>query len=249
MLFISGEAANGDGAGDVAERGACIRAACHGAATVRRPESSPPVLAQALLERHETPQAAGLEAAGFLRLGELAYLAWTNGSSAPVVEAPPGIELASFSSLSGDERDELLVRILKKTYIETQDCPELCGLRDARDVLDSHRAVGAHDPNLWWLLFDGDPSSGGEPEGCMLLNPCPEQDSVELVYLGLAPALRGRGIAAHALAVGLHAMRARPEARLTCAVDTRNTPAMRLYDRFGFERIGGRVPFVRAIGS
>ena len=34
----------------------------------------------------------------------------------------------------------------------------------------------------------------GAPAGCMLLNRCPEQRVVELVYIGLAPGLRGRGL-------------------------------------------------------
>lgn len=34
---------------------------------------------------------------------------------------------------------------------------------------------------------------------------------------------------------------------LTCAVDTRNVPAMRLYRRLGFVRFGLRLPFVRGL--
>jgi ribosomal protein S18 acetylase RimI-like enzyme len=36
---------------------------------------------------------------------------------------------------------------------------------------------------------------------------------------------------------------------LTCAVDTRNAPAMRLYHRLGFERFATRIPLVRALSS
>jgi ribosomal protein S18 acetylase RimI-like enzyme len=34
---------------------------------------------------------------------------------------------------------------------------------------------------------------------------------------------------------------------MTCAVDTRNIPATKLYRRAGFERVGLRMPFVRAL--
>lgn len=264
MLFVSGARPEGEEPADVGYRAACIDAACrhvavHGAEGgkgVRRPA----VLAQALLEPDEAAQAAGLTAAGFSRLGGLAYLAlrrgqggFVAGGSAPAM--PEGVTVRTAASIARDRRDGLLTGLLDQTYVETLDCPELCGLREARDVLESHRAVGVHDPNLWWVAFGPDAADGGsgaesrQPIGCMLLNPCPEQDAIELVYLGLAPGARGRGVARWLLDHGLRSVSMRPESRITCAVDLRNGPAMRLYQRAGFARLGERTPFVRGIRS
>ena len=76
-------------------------------------------------------------------------------------------------------------KALERSYVDTLDCPELCGLRVVDDVLESHRSVGVFDPGMWWLVMAED-----EPEGCMLLSACPEQNAVELVYLGISPRLR-----------------------------------------------------------
>lgn len=263
MLFVSGPWPGGERPEDVAERTACIEQACrhvgsHGGAG-RGGQRPPAVLAQALLEPGETAQEAGLLAAGFMKVGTLAYVALRRERggfvSGPPVPAPVGFELKQVGAIAAEERERLLAGVLEETYIETLDCPELCGLREARDVLESHRAVGSHDPNLWWLVL-GDASAGGgpggggggRPMGCMLLNPCPEQDCVELVYLGLSPSIRGRGVARWALDHGLRAIAGRRESRITCAVDVRNAPAMRLYEGLGFKRLAERTPFVRGIG-
>ena len=77
----------------------------------------------------------------------------------------------------------------------------------------------------------------GEPAGYLLLTPCPELESLELVYLGLGPSLRRRGVASALLSRGVASVadkRVRGLRSLTCAVDTRNTPALRLYARHGF---------------
>lgn len=157
---------------------------------------------------------------------------------------------------SAAEADRVLVEVLERTYEETKDCPELCGLRAAGDVLESHRAVGTYDPSLWWLVYEGERAMG-----CLLFNVSPEHSSVELVYLGLAKGLRGRGLGAVLLTRGMrhlfgHSLEAgEPSARpvvgvggVTCAVDTRNTAAMKLYRRAGFGRFGLRVPMVLSAG-
>jgi ribosomal protein S18 acetylase RimI-like enzyme len=136
----------------------------------------------------------------------------------------------------------LLSKALERTYEETMDCPELCGMRVVGDVLESHRSVGVFDPGMWWLVMDS-----GEPEGCMLLSACPEQNAVELVYLGLSPRLRGRGLGSSLLMMGVQSLTGRPEKMLTCAVDTRNAPAMALYRRCGFQRFAVRVPLVLSL--
>jgi ribosomal protein S18 acetylase RimI-like enzyme len=83
------------------------------------------------------------------------------------------------------------------------------------------------------------------------LNPCPDQQSIELVYLGLSPALRNQGLGSRVLRQGLAAALAhrlgRHAEEVTCAVDTRNAPAIALYQRFGFASFTQRVAFVKRV--
>jgi mycothiol synthase len=267
MLFVSSEEEpirprRGGGSGSsecevaafaLRQRVALVTAACRHLRTVPAPGcdgcpapgAEPAVtLAQSLLEPEETAAIASLSAAGFRRLGDLAYMhrniprhAPARGLSVPVW--PDGMAVRRLSEIPAREHSPLLLRALERSYIDTLDCPELCGMRRVQDVLDSHRSVGKFDPALWWVAFQSD-----QAEGCMLLTPCPEQHAVELVYLGLSPPLRGCGLAASLLKMGIAELAGRREHTLTCAVDLRNTPALKLYERAGFERAAVRVPMV-----
>lgn len=201
-------------------------------------------LAQALLEPGDDLILSAMLSAGFSRIADLAYLKRPNAPRPPRAPAPPelpeGVRLHRWRK--GD--DHRLLQALDRTYEDTLDCPQLCALRDTRDVLDSHRATGVFDAAYWWIITEND-----RPEGAMLFNPCPAQQHVELVYLGLSPRLRGRAIAAPLLDFALASIaHKRREPTVTCAVDTANAPALRLYDRAGFEPFGRRIALVRKIG-
>jgi len=216
-------------------------------------------LAQTLLSPGEHAAARAFVHGGFHELSRLAYL------SRPVPQPsefdgytpwqlPEGVRAVSLSDFAPDfegSRDRLLAG-LTRSYEQTLDCPELCDLRKPEDVLDSHRSVGRFDPKWWWIIEEH-----GQAEGAMLFTACPELGSVELVYLGLSPALRGRGIAKvlmrsgmRELAFGLNlkSARGRQRGNLTCAVDLKNDPARGLYRSLGFQMTAERIAFVRAIG-
>jgi len=197
-------------------------------------------LAQGLLEPEEADLARAYEQAGFLRIGTLHYLrrAWKDISDDPGARWPEGVEVRRWRN--GDEA--ALMRALERSYEQTLDCPELCGLRELGDVVESHKSTGRFDPSLWWLVLHG-----GAPAGALLLSPCPDQGHTELVYLGVAPELRGVGVAGRLLRMGLGTLAERRQRTVTCAVDARNDPAMRLYTRHGFERFGERLAFVRGL--
>lgn len=253
MLFIS-EPVRGlaEGPEAVGERRACIDAACehlgiHNAARVR--------IAQALPEPEERWALEAFFGAGFRRVGNLVYLRAEppalRGKARADENWPAGITVQRVSDIGGlgssKERERVdgeLMQALEDSYIDTLDCPELCGLRTTDDVLDSHRSTGSYDPAWWWLV-----RLDGRPCGAMLLNRCPDQKSVELAYLGLGPQARGKGLGKQLLAFGLERVRkANPGWVMTCAVDERNTPALRLYASLGFEPHARRCALVRPIG-
>lgn len=290
MLFVSGPARSGStwfasarrkaasGTDDQGERIAVIRTACDALSKGSGSDAPGVALAQALLESREREAAAALRTAGFMQLGELAYMRLALSSTPKAVELapasgiqwPPGVQVRSVESLLAEgwdsqRVDEALSLALERTYVDTLDCPELCGLRSVRDVLESHRAVGVHHPAFWWLLFD---EHG--PQGCALFSVCPEQDSIELVYLGVSPAIRGHGVGRSLFKLGLSELYQRAIYRgdefegastspttprvaglggVTCAVDTRNQPAVKLYRSLGFQRFATRVPLVKRLES
>lgn len=219
---------------DTAELSAVIDGACSGLADVR--------IAQALLDPGETPAERAFLGAGFVPVGRLAYMRRSLGARAqplPTDAPPEGLTIRSW--VPSD--DAGLVAALDATYIDTLDCPELCGMRLTSDVLESHRSTGVFEPDLWTMV-----EQEGRIVGVMLLNPCPDQGSVELVYLGLAPEVRGKGLGRLLMRRGLAQLAGRRERTIACAVDERNTPARRVYGAMGFIDFAHRAAFVRPLG-
>lgn len=251
MLFISEPLAGEPEAPEAKhERVACIHA---GVNHLRAFHARDVGLIQALPEPEESWTVEACDDAGFIRVGNLTYmrcpplkareaqrLSPMAGHDAPW---PPGVEIIRASDLPPSELDELLGEALEATYVDTLDCPELSGLRAKADVIDSHRSIGQYDPAMWWLVM-----LERKPRGCVLLSACADQRATELVYLGLAPPLRSMGLGKRLLAMGMQvARRVHPGWGMTCAVDERNVPALRLYQRLGFVGIARRVAMVRPI--
>jgi len=234
------------------ELAALIRRACDALSA-----SGNVTLAQALLDPTEEADRRSLtafELAGFTSVGTLAYMRrdtparhWLGGGlgdSQGKVSAHDGwpADFTPRRYISADE--PALIDALERTYINTLDCPELCGLRTTPDILESHRATGRFDPNLWWVL-----ESRGRVEGVLLLNPSPEQSAIELVYLGLAPPARGLGLGKKLLALGLEKIAGRRERAVNLAVDERNIPALRVYETLGFRAFARRAALVKVIAA
>jgi len=199
-------------------------------------------VAQALIPDKDLSVGAAFERAGFWRLASLQYLKReVRDSDRTLEDGPPGdVELVPWRET--DDRE--LSEALERSYEGTLDCPELCDLRDTSDVIASHRASGHWDPDMWWVV-----RRDGAPAGAMLFNPAPELGTIELVYLGLAPPLRGVGVGRRLLRWGLGGFVERLERSVTCAVDERNAPARSMYARLGFRAFERRTAYVRALGE
>jgi ribosomal protein S18 acetylase RimI-like enzyme len=192
--------------------------------------------AQALLENEDTYQQRLLEEFGFHRLTTLRYMqracAW------PPWDWPKtsGVEWIAYEQASREE----FGRTLMATYVESSDCPELTGIRPVEEVLASHRATGPFDPRLWELV-----RVEGRIAGCILLSELTFGPLLEIVYLGVVPELRGRGVGALLMRRALRHAQLRGAAELMVVFDARNSPAGRLYERFGFEQVSEREAYVR----
>ncbi|MGH7213261.1 MAG: GNAT family N-acetyltransferase [Tepidisphaeraceae bacterium] len=195
-------------------------------------------LGQVLLDPEEKSAQRLYAACGFRQLAELLYLQrLIRGTDTQCPEpAPQGMEWQTY----GPDTHALFARAIASTYENSLDCPALNGLRDIDDVIAGHKATGEHDPRLWVSLVQQ-----GRPQGVLLLSKTPRTDSLELVYLGLAPESRGRGIGDLLMRRAITSAADRELSRLTLAVDSRNAPALKLYYRHGMHRITSRLALLR----
>jgi mycothiol synthase len=193
-------------------------------------------LAQVLLEPADATSRRLYEGRGFGHVAQLIYL-----QAAPRRKAPPPPLPAGFHWLGyGPETHAHFAACIARTYQQSLDCPVLNGLRDMEDVLAGHKSSGEFDPRLWGMLCEGD-----DPRGVLLLSKMQPADSLELVYLGLTPEARGRGIGDLLMRQALATAAAEGASRLSLAVDSGNAPALKLYYRHGMQRVGAKEALMR----
>ena len=134
-------------------------------------------------------------------------------------------------------------RCIERTYIDSLDCPRLNGRRDINDIIDGHKAAGEFDPELWMLLSDLD----GTDLGVLLLNRLQGRAGYELVYIGLTPEGRGKGLADCLIRTALNALSAEGGGQIVTACDASNAPARKLYHRHGFGQLYARRALVKEL--
>ena len=208
-------------------------------------------LAQVLLDPNDRASHRLYEARGFGRVAELLYLqtALRRKAAAPP-PLPPGFTWSHYRP----ETHDRFVAAIAESYRQSLDCPSLNGLRDMDDVLAGHKASGEFDPALWFLLGESDgPASGsGAPpasRGVLLLSRAQPGDALELVYLGLTPSARGRGLGDLLVRQALATTAALGASRLSLAVDSQNGPALKLYYRHGLQRVASKLAMMRLLND
>lgn len=197
-------------------------------------------LAQVLLDPSDVRLADLYSQWGFARLAELIYLHSYIARSVQDQPLPPPYRWRTYAP----ETHELFARTIVRTYQQSLDCPALNGLRSIEDIIAGHKAAGEFDPAMWFLLCQGK-----SPLGVLILSPVFNADSVELVYLGLVPEARGRGLGQWMMRHAATATAARRRCRLTLAVDASNRPALRLYWQHGMQSVVRRVAMLRDLRS
>jgi ribosomal protein S18 acetylase RimI-like enzyme len=175
-------------------------------------------------------------------MAELQYLQAEVRRTFPAPALPDGFDWITYAPAVHATFASTIVQ----SYRDSLDCPGLNGLRDIEDVIAGHKASGSEFDPMWWFLL----RERGEPRAVLLLARTAAHGTAELVYLGLVPPARGRGLADAVMKQALHTVAAsRSATTLALAVDAGNAPALRLYHRHGMRRIGSKVALMRQLQS
>jgi len=190
---------------------------------------------EALVAEPGAVTATCLNRSGFRRLTQLIYL--QRRASIPPLHDKRATSLDWINYTP--ERQALFVEALERSYVDSLDCPELCGLRPTPEVLMGHRASGDFDPTRWFVAC-----RNGAPVAVLLLSALPEGATIEIVYMGVAQVARGSGVSDAVLRRAVDATIDSGATSLTLAVDSRNIPARGLYARWGFVEIARRDAWI-----
>lgn len=193
-------------------------------------------LAQALIDTADPSIPTLYHSCHFKTMAELIYLQANLHRPMPLPSPPEHFAWQTYTPALHRQFSETIL----ESYRDSLDCPSLNGMRDIEDVIAGHKAAGVHDPSLWFMLTEN-----GHSRGVLLLSPSPQSDAMELVYLGLCPSARGRGLSDLMMRQALAMTLQRKVARLSLAVDSRNTPAIKLYHRNGLQRICSKLALMR----
>ena len=199
-------------------------------------------LAQSLIPPEHPLEAEAFEAGGLSRIATLTYME----RSVPrrkerfEEELPSGLRVETYRPHLRSRLEALLA----ETYQDTLDCPGLSHLRRTSDVVDGHIRSGIFKPEGWHFLMKND-----TPVGISTMNVSKTKESIELVYLGLTPQMRGHGTGRALMAHALREISGSPQKTVVLAVDDSNDPARRIYEHFGFRSTARRHALVRSLDA
>ncbi|MFN0020356.1 MAG: GNAT family N-acetyltransferase [Pirellulaceae bacterium] len=202
-------------------------------------------LCQALLAKGQEHACAALAAAGYQHPADLLYMTCESQQFPKLAPEFPGFLLRPFQP--GNEAD--LAQLIDETYISTQDCPSLNGLRSTLDVVHGYQHVGEFRPDRWLILESSSTLSTPRPAGCLLLSRHFPHRTMELIYVGVVPAFRQQGLG-RKLTQQAQWLAAQDECeRLVLAVDAANGPAVAMYSSAGFWAWEERAIWVKDLNS
>lgn len=144
----------------------------------------------------------------------------------------------------GDPQSASFLKLLSLTFLNSQDCSAISGHQDYADMVRGYLATGDSGAK-WWRVFRQD----GETVGCCLLSEHRSSSQLEVVYIGMIPAARGKGLARLALQEALQIARSIGMTSLIAVVDQDNQPARRMYRSLGFTRTETRVSRIRLLAG
>jgi ribosomal protein S18 acetylase RimI-like enzyme len=189
---------------------------------------------QALVSPEAKDNVTVLLAAGYEVLADLLYLKLDLDDEGAPDEGDADLTWRRY----GQYTEEQLGQIVLASYEGSLDCPRLAGVRRIADVIAGHKSTGVFRPETWWVA-----ERSGSPAACILVNDSITPGMAEVVYMGVAPAHRGRGLGRAMLRRAARVTRAGGLHAVTLAVDSRNVHAGRLYEAEGFRQTDRRTAY------
>jgi ribosomal protein S18 acetylase RimI-like enzyme len=176
-----------------------------------------------------------VQAGDFQKLAKLAYLHVELDS---LTAARSSIRLVLQPNASADP--DGFGELLQRTYVDSQDCPRLNGVRDPADILAGYREQGTFQAERWFTVQHDD-----RDIGALILTVHEDTGNWELVYMGLVPEARGAGLGREILEFGMWQAKQGGAERLVLAVDQSNQPALDMYQQAGFNAWDYRTVYAR----
>jgi len=212
----------------------------------RRIDATDARLGQSLLTPDDVVEAELLSRHGFTHAADLFFLARalrpsdaelsTDNLQKEPLLAGRAVNMETF-------RDDIASRfaaVIEQSYQHSLDCTYLKDFRTGAEALASHKLSGVFDPSSWLLyLIDG------RDAGVLLLNEHPDQDAIELVYIGVTPESRGLRLGQRMLRDGVRHAAQRGRAAMFLAVDCENSFANAVYSEFSFAELARRRVLLR----
>lgn len=192
-------------------------------------------LAQFLVSDESVIDSEFITKAEFKKLAKLAYL---TADQRLFPSSLPKSEL-TFQSRASDDANRL-GELLLRTYEESQDCPDLNGIRTSEEVLTGYREQGTFAPERWFFV-----QHNNRDIGALIMTEHTDSGNWELVYMGLVPAARGAGWGRQVLEYALWQAGLCGAARLVLAVDEANQPALDMYADAGLVAWDYRTVYAR----
>lgn len=197
-------------------------------------------LAQFLAAPDEPINTELLAVAGFQKLAELAYLTLDCQQTKTSQPATSLAFIPNAASPNTNNKEQQLGELLLRTYVDSQDCPELNGVRDLADVLNGYRDQGVYAPERWFFV-----QHEGQDVGALILTAYADTGNWELVYMGLVPEARGHGWGQQILDFARWQAGQGGAERLVLAVDEANSFALSMYQHAGFVTWDRRTVYAR----
>jgi len=194
-------------------------------------------MAQALLPTDVGTDAESLVAIGLQHVSDLLYLVCL----ADEFPTSPPSSVLYFEPYS-PALHARFAELVEATYKDSLDCPAVNGVRTVDDVLQGYKATGHFDPERWFIVHHQ-----GEEVGCLILTEYPEHAIWELIYMGILPTARGRGLGVGIVRHALWLSGRASQKRLVLAVDAANEPALRMYATAGFQVWDRKSVYVRVL--
>jgi GNAT superfamily N-acetyltransferase len=160
-------------------------------------------------------------------LSDLIHLAAEVSPNEPSDE-PSRLQFVPLSDYSDAVADRL-TQLVKATYDNSLDFPDLMQISPVEHVLQGYKTASLFRPELWFVL-----RKDGDDVGVLLLTDVPPEQ-IELTYMGLLESARRHGFAKEIVRFAKAITSREKRMLLLTSVDEKNIPACQSYLAQGFQ--------------